>query len=139
VKLISELLKIYLVVLACHLLTPAYAGSYKDFFTYIDSDRAQEIEILLAKGFDPNTVNDPTKKEINMSSDDKKLLGMAIGVFITILLVAIVLWIISVVLLVKYWDRLTDAAKIIGVIGILPFVPAGPIFTIFAVIIGRKA
>ena len=93
----------------------------------------------ISETFDPNTVNDPTKKEINMSSDDKKLLGIAIGVFITILLVGIVLWIISLVLLVKYWDRLTDAAKIIGVIGILPFVPVGPIFTFFAVIIGRKA
>jgi len=58
VKLLPELLKIYLVILACQLLTPAYAGSYKDFFTFIDADRAQEIEVLLNKGFDPNTVNE---------------------------------------------------------------------------------
>ena len=89
--------------------------------------------------FDPSTGNDPSKKEINMSSDDKKVLGMAIWIFITILAIAFLFWVVALYLLVKYWDRLTDAAKIIGVIGILPFVPAGPFFTILAIIIGRKA
>ena len=77
-KLISELLKIYLVVLACHLLTPAYAGSYKDFFTYIDSDRAQEIEILLAKGFDPNTVNEEGVPALILAAQKKSFNAIAV-------------------------------------------------------------
>lgn len=96
-------------------------------------------ESKISETFDPNTGNDPSKKEINMSSDDKKLLGMAIGVFITILVIAFLFWVVALFLLVKYWDRLTDASKFIGVIGVLPFVPLGPLFTILAVIIGKKA
>lgn len=93
----------------------------------------------ISETFDPNTGNDPSKKEINMSSDDKKVLGMAIGIFLTILFIAFLFWVIALYLLVKYWDRLTDAAKFIGVIGVLPFVPLGPLFTILAVIIGKKS
>lgn len=89
--------------------------------------------------FDPSTVNDPSKKEKDMSSDDKKVLGMAIGIFLTVLAIAFLFWVLALYLLVEYWDRLNDASKFIGVIGVLPFVPAGPFFTILAVIIGRKA
>ena len=81
------------------------------------------------------TFADPNKE---VSKDDKKLFGLAIGIFITILVIVIIFWVVALVLLFKYWDQLTDAAKFIGVIGVVPFVPVGPLFTILAVIIGRK-
>lgn len=35
----------------------AHAGSYDDFFTAINNDRAYTIRALLQRGFDPNTIN----------------------------------------------------------------------------------
>jgi hypothetical protein len=87
-------------------------------------------------GKSKESFDDPNKPKL--SDDYKKLLGMAIGVFITILVIAIIFWVVALVLLVKYWDQLTDGAKIIGVFGVLPILPIGPLFTILAVMIGRK-
>ena len=84
------------------------------------------------------TFADPNNPNKEVSKDDKKLLGLTIGFFITILVMVIIFWVVALVLLFKYWDQLTDAAKFIGVIGVMPFVPVGPLFTILAVIIGRK-
>ena len=77
-KLLPELLKIYLVILACQLLTPAYAGSYKDFFTFIDSDRAEEIEVLLNKGFDQNTVNEEGVPALILAAQKKSFKAIAV-------------------------------------------------------------
>ena len=77
-KLLPELLKIYLVILACQLLTPAYAGSYKDFFTFIDLDRAEEIEVLLNKGFDPNTVNEEGVPALILAAQRKSFNAIAV-------------------------------------------------------------
>lgn len=46
---------IYLIVLIGF--SSASAGSYEDFFLALDRDKAAEVRSLLARGFDPNTLN----------------------------------------------------------------------------------
>lgn len=53
---------------------------------------------------------------------------MTLGIFLVILLIGLALYITAVVLLIKYWDQLTDTAKIFGVIGVLPFWPCCDIY-----------
>lgn len=48
-------LALYLIVLLGF--SASHAGSYEDFFRAIARDNADEITQLLARGFDPNTVN----------------------------------------------------------------------------------
>lgn len=50
--------KFCVLLLTGNLLQFAYAGSYQDFFSALESDRAEEIQNLLNRGFDPNTVNE---------------------------------------------------------------------------------
>lgn len=42
-------------LVCCCLMQCAFAGSYEDFFNAIELDKADQISIILAKGFDPNT------------------------------------------------------------------------------------
>lgn len=46
---------IYLIVLICF--SSSFAGSYDDFFGAIQRDDAEVVRKLLARGFDPNTVD----------------------------------------------------------------------------------
>jgi ankyrin repeat protein len=46
---------VYLIVLLGYSL--AFAGSYDDFFAALERDNASEVQALLERGFDPNSVN----------------------------------------------------------------------------------
>ena len=71
-------------------------------------------------------------------SDDNKIMGLEIGLFIVLLLIGIFIWIWSIVVLVKYWKILPDWAKVIGVLGVIPAVPIGPIVTLIVVYITKQ-
>ena len=88
---------------------------------------------LKASNPDPNQPDSPP-----MTDDDKKALGMTLGLVILILVVAFILWVVALVLLVQNWKKLPDWAKILGVLGVIPVVPLGPIVTIIAVLCGRQ-
>ena len=66
------------------------------------------------------------------------ILGFSIGIFIFMFLISLALWIWAVVILVKYWNQLPSWAQVLGVIGVLPILPGGPILTIIAVYIGKS-
>ena len=66
------------------------------------------------------------------------LLGFSIGIFIFMFLISLAIWIWAVVILVKYWNQLPSWAQVLGVIGVLPILPGGPILTIIAVYIGKS-
>ena len=73
-----------------------------------------------------------------MSSDElKELLGLGFGVFLVLFIVMVTLWIWALTILVKNWKNLPDWARIIGVLGVIPAVPVGPLFTIVIVYIAK--
>ena len=69
------------------------------------------------------------------SEDDPLMLGMTIGTFLVILVLAFALWIWALVVTVKYWDVLPDWAKVLSVLGLLGFV--GPPLTLVVVYAGK--
>ena len=73
-----------------------------------------------------------------MNDDSKTVLGLGLGIFLTILLVSVVLFIIALVLLIKDWNQIPEWAKVVGIIGILFFGPLGSIATIIIVMITKK-
>ena len=74
----------------------------------------------------------------NNGSTNPTILGLTLGVFVVIFLIAIVLWIIALVLLVNNWNKLPSWAQVVGVLGVLPVIPGGPIITIVVVLIARE-
>ena len=86
----------------------------------------------------PDPFNPNPDPDNHMSQDDKKILGMAAGAFIAILVLAFITWVVAIVLLVNNWKSLPDWAKVLGVLGVLPFVPMGSIVTIIVVLVGRQ-
>lgn len=85
-------------------------------------------------GLTPNVpVAPPTPAE------QKKVLGMAVELFIVIMILFIVLWISSLVLLLVYWNQITNPIRIISILmlcGILG--PISPIISIVLILTTRK-
>ncbi len=52
----KKTIKIIVLIVFC-LSGPVFAGSYEDFFRATQNDQVQVVSSLLARGFDPNTVN----------------------------------------------------------------------------------
>lgn len=73
-----------------------------------------------------------------MDDDSKKVLGLTLGIFLTVLIISLVLFIVALILLLKDWKVLPDWAKIVGIIGLLFFGPLGSIATIIIVLVSRK-
>jgi hypothetical protein len=57
---------------------------------------------------------------------------------ILILWIAIILWFIALFLLVKFWNKMPVWARVLGLICLVPKVPAGPIFTIIIVLVSKR-
>ena len=70
--------------------------------------------------------------------DIKKILGLEIGVFLFLFVVIIALWVWAIVVLIKNWKQLPPWAKTLGVIGLVPGLPGGPIMTLIVVYIGKQ-
>ena len=80
-------------------------------------------------------------KHKNDDSDLKPvgtILGMGIGLFLFFLLLVVGLWIWAIVVLIKYWTKLPTWAKALGVIGLVPGLPGGPVLTLIVVYIGKQ-
>lgn len=66
---------IYLIVLYCYSLSNA--GSYDDFFVAIKRDDAQTVNVLLRRGFDPNTLDPKGLSGLFLAVRDQSLKAAA--------------------------------------------------------------
>lgn len=74
----------------------------------------------------------------NYSSGNKKILGLELGLFMILLLISMAIWVWAIVVLVKYWKKLPDWAKVVGVLGVIPSIPLGPVVTLIVVYISKQ-
>jgi len=81
-----------------------------------------------------NTVQIDLNNAVNNATT---ILGFGIGMFIFMFLISLGIWIWAVVVLLKYRKELPSWAQVLGVIGVLPILPGGPILTLIAVYIGK--
>ena len=65
--------KICCLLFAFGLTANVYAGSYQEFFAAIEADRAEDIQALLHRGFDPNTVNEKGVPALILAAQKKSL------------------------------------------------------------------
>ena len=66
-----------------------------------------------------------------------ELAGIGTVVLLVILVISLILYIWALVILIKYWNVLPEWAKIVGVLGLIPAIPLGPLVTIIVVYIGK--
>jgi hypothetical protein len=85
--------------------------------------------------------NDAVKKEKytprSSESDNEKTVKNISSIILIMIVFGIVLWVYALVILIKYWDVLPTWAKVLGIVGVLPLIPFGPIITIIVVLVGK--
>jgi hypothetical protein len=69
---------------------------------------------------------------------DSSIMGLTVGVFVVVLIVSLVFWIAGIYLLSHYWNSLPMWVKIIGVLGVIPGVPLGPVVTVVLVLVFKN-
>lgn len=82
--------------------------------------------------------NKENYKDPNDPAAAGTILGLSLAIFFVLLLLTIGLWFFALFYLMKHWNELPDWAKALGVLGLIPAVPLGPIVTIIAVAVGKN-
>jgi hypothetical protein len=77
-------------------------------------------------------------RDTDINVNNTAILGMTIEIFLLFFIITLVLWICGLVLLINNWNIIPDWAKVVGVFGLLPIIPGGPIVTIVLVLIITK-
>ena len=99
-----------------------------DYFTDIVNNREK-----VNNYFNGNTAEYMNETDITVGG-----MTLAMGLFIPILIIMLVIYIWAIYVLVKYWKQLPVWAQIIGVLGVIPGVPLSPIATLIVVYIGKS-
>ena len=63
--------------------------------------------------------------------------NMSPGTAYLVLFIIFFIWIYAILILASNFDKIPAWAQIIGILGVIPTIPVGPIITIFAVILGK--
>ena len=61
-----------------------------------------------------------------------------LGAVLLVLLAVVVIWFVALYLLIKNWNLIPAWAKVMGVLGLLPNVPMGPVITIIVVLAAKR-
>jgi len=59
------------------------------------------------------------------------------GVLVALLVVSMIIWVLSMVVTIIFWEHLPDWARVIAVLGLIPIIPGGPIVTLVVVYITK--
>lgn len=69
------------------------------------------------------------------TTDDSKIIGMTVGLFIAVFVISLVLWVWGLIVMIVYWKFLADWAKALGIIGLFIGLP---LMTIVVGYLGKK-
>ena len=86
----------------------------------------------LKEGYDLATQS-PSTAVVSSQAASKML-----GAVLLVLLAVVVVWFVALYLLIKNWNLLPAWAKVMGVLGLLPNVPMGPVITIIVVLAAKR-
>jgi hypothetical protein len=77
------------------------------------------------------------KLKTQAGSDGQEATTGIIVLALVILFLIIGIWVWAVVVTIKYWDSINVGARVIAIIGLLPFIPLGPVITLIAVYVSK--
>ena len=84
------------------------------------------------EGYDSRSILD------NDNNKNILILGMALELFLVVLILHIILWVWAVMLLINNWYAIPFWVKLISIVGIMPFVPYGALVTIILISATKK-
>ena len=88
--------------------------------------------------FNNKSIEGYSRDSTDINVNNTAILGMTLELFLVFFIISLVLWICALVLLINNWNIIPDWAKIVGVLGVLPIIPGGPIITIVIILIITK-
>jgi len=92
------------------------------------SERKEQIDAYLqnktVEGYDSNP-------------PENNVFYVSTGVFITIVIVSLIIWVWALVVTIKYWKYLPDWARVLAILGLIPVIPGGPIVTLVVVYVSH--
>ena len=71
-------------------------------------------------------------------NNDKEALQIIYAIVIPLLIINFAIWLWALIVLIKFWKDLPDWAKIIGIIGLFPIIPFGPVISLICIYIGKN-
>jgi len=74
----------------------------------------------------------------NGPDNNTSIAYVGVGVFITILVVSLIIWIWALVVTIKYWKVLPVWARFVAILGLIPIIPGGPIVTLVVVYVAKE-
>lgn len=77
-----------------------------------------------------NYIDSHLNNDLIENYKETKILGMSVTEFVITLSVYIILWIWGLTITILHWKHLHGIVKTLCVIGLIPIVPLGPVFTI---------
>ena len=66
--------------------------------------------------FQGKSIENYSRSGDGLNDDQKTILGFSIGVFAVVLLVNIIIYIFSIILLIKNWNNLTELARVFATV-----------------------
>lgn len=69
--------------------------------------------------------------------DSKKIIGLGVGLFVTLFLISLILWVWALIALMRNWHKLPTWAQVLGLLFLLGFF-VGPIGTLIIVYVARN-
>lgn len=92
----------------------------------------EKIDLNTKSILDNNNIK-KIRNKLNSNNTTSKTTPKAAGVVLLLLIIIIALYIYALVLLVKNWNKLSNIVRFVGVLGLLPNMPIGPVITIIVV------
>lgn len=87
----------------------------------------------------PSYQTEPTQPTQTQNNQKQKILGLEIGIFITIMGIFLFTWIIALVVFVMNWSKLTNTVKVISVLLLLGILgPISPIVAITIILLTKQ-
>ena len=67
------------------------------------------------------------------NAENNDIVGIALVILIPLFIIYFIIWIWALVILIKYWKQLPLVAQVLGVLGVFPRTPFGPVLTLIIV------
>mgnify|MGYP003981892711 CR=1 FL=1 len=75
----------------------------------------------------------------NINKEDGLILGMSVGLYAVVVVVALAIWVTTIILLITNWKNLPTWAQVVGVLGLLPIIPMGTFVTLIVVLVAKNS
>jgi len=79
-----------------------------------------------------NLIESYVKSRSHEGFTSTRIMGLTISMFLVVFALTLALWVWSIWAIIKYWDMMSDFAKIVGVLGLVFGIPVVTLIAVYA-------